>query len=168
MRYVFRSDLSEEGIDNLIRQLEQYRRDLQRKCSLLVQRLCQEGIPVVDAYIAASKGDSNKAHTTEVSLDGNGNIQMASLILKGPDILFIEFGAGIHYNNGNAHPKAGEFGYGVGTYPGQTHAINPGYWWYKDGETLHFSQGTQATMPMYNASLEIMRKVNDVAHEVFG
>ena len=169
MRYRFASDLSEQGIDNLIKQLEQYQRDLQHHLDLFVKRLGEIGIPVVNAYIARAKGDSDKTHNTEVFLDGEGNVRSARLILYGPDILFIEFGAGIHYNNGNAHPKAAELGYGVGTYPDQKYAINPGYWWYlgDDGET-HFSLGTQATMPMYNASLEMMRRVSDIAREVFG
>lgn len=167
MRYVLTSDLSEQGIDSLIQQIEQYRRELIHKCDILVQRLAQSGIPVINACIARAKGDSDKSHNTEVYLNSDGTIRKANLILTGGDILFIEFGAGIHYNSGNAHPKAGKFGYGVGTYPGQTHAIDPGYWWYMEDGESHFSRGTQATMPMYNASLEIMRNVSEIANEVF-
>ena len=40
-------------------------------------------------------------------------------------------------------PKAREYGMGVGSFPGQTHALND-YWWYRDKDgRLRFSQGTE-------------------------
>ena len=60
-------------------------------------------------------------------------------------------------------------GYGVGTFPGQTHAFQEEGWWFKDEETdkwIH-SYGVQATMPMYNASIEMRQKVTEIAKEVF-
>ena len=72
--------------------------------------------------------------------------------------MFIEFGSGIYYNAGNEHPLAKQFGYGVGTYPGQTHAYED-FWFYtdKDGTHSHFSHGTEATMPMYNSVIEMYK-----------
>ena len=81
--------------------------------------------------------------------------------------LAIEFGAGIRYNP-TANPKASEFGMGVGTFPGQTHAENPEGWYYLDsnGEWKH-SYGVQASMPMYKAMVEIRRNLDTVIREVF-
>ena len=57
---------------------------------------------------------------------------------------------------------------GVGSFPGQTHALND-YWWYRDKDgRLRFSQGTEAAMPMYKASVEIISQIELIAREVFG
>ena len=81
--------------------------------------------------------------------------------------MLIEFGAGIHYNHVE-NPKASEFGMGVGTYPGQTHAFQEEGWYYMDesGE-WHHTYGVKATMPMYNADIEILMNINRVAREIF-
>ena len=85
------------------------------------------------------------------------------------NLLFaIEFGSGVRYNS-IPNPKAGELGFGVGSYPGQTHAADPNGWYYfGDDGKWHHSYGIKATMPMYNASLEMIKSVSEVAREVFG
>lgn len=161
-------NLSEKGINYLISLLENEQNSYREKLRIFVRRLIDIGIPIIDARINKSQGDSDKSHTIATNLDDNGDTISASITLSGRDVLFIEFGAGIYYNKGNNNPKAAEMGYGVGTYPHQTHAINPGYWWYKgDDGKLHFSLGTEATMPMYKASIEMIKRVEEVAMEVF-
>lgn len=161
--------LNAKSLDAAITKIEAYKKSLEQKCELLCSRLCDIGIPVIRAKISSAMGDSSKAHSVYYNIQSNGAVTDMYIYLTGEDILFIEFGAGIYYNNGAAHPKASELGFGVGTYPGQTHAINPGYWWYKDDtdDTLHFSRGTEATMPMYSAMLTIKDNVLNIAQEVF-
>ena len=82
-------------------------------------------------------------------------------------MLLIEFGAGIRYNP-LPNPKAGEYGMGVGTYPGQMHAFDPAGWYYwGEDEKWHHSYGIKATMPMYNAAKIIQERVVQIAREVF-
>lgn len=166
-RRVFTADLSVSGIDGLIKQLQDYERDLKDRNKLFVERLAEVGIPVIDSKIAEAQGDSDKTHSTEISVVSSGDTTQATLTLSGRDVLFIEFPTGIYYNNAVHHPKAAEFGYGVGTY-GKGQGLTPGYWWYKgDDGKYHFSRGTECTMPMYSASLEIIRQIEAVAREVF-
>lgn len=167
----FKAGLSVSSINNMIKDLESYISNLDLKCEKLIDRLITEvGIPVVERNITSFKGDSNKEYNTYFELHRYPNKGASGkLVIEDKDILFIEFGAGIKYNNGNTHPQASELGYGVGTYPGQTHAINPGYWWYKgDDGNLHFSMGTEATMPVYKAYAEMVNQVGTIAREVFG
>jgi hypothetical protein len=91
------------------------------------------------------------------------------LTVSSESILFWEFGSGIRFNSGTKHPKADEFGMGPGTYPGQTHVPDPGYWYYypKGSDNAVRSEGTQATMPMYKASMEMISKIHQIAKEVF-
>ena len=84
-------------------------------------------------------------------------------------LLAIEFGAGAHYNPTPNPLISSEFPYGVGTFPGQTHAYQD-MWWYWDESTQEWkpTHGVKATMPMYNADMEIIQNVAKVAKEVFG
>lgn len=160
--------LNPSSIEDAIRQIEEYEKSLQRKCEELCNRLIEVGIPVINARIGQAQGDSSKQNSIAFDIQKDGSVTKAIIKLTGEDILFIEFGAGIYYNNGAAHPRASALGYGVGTYPGQTHAINPGYWWYKDDdESLHFSRGTEATMPMYSAMMEMKNNLLSIATEIF-
>jgi hypothetical protein len=162
--------LSTKSLRQLSNEFNTYVNTLDLKCERLIERLTAEGIKVVDQNMASFKGDSSRSYTTYVSIHRVPNKSVsATLVVENEDILFIEFGAGIYYNNGNAHPQASELGYGVGTYPDQRNAINPGYWWYKDddGNGLHFSLGTEATMPVYKAYKAMAAQVIEIAKEVF-
>ena len=79
----------------------------------------------------------------------------------------MEFGAGIHYNS-TANPNADKFGFGVGTFPGQVHAFEDGwYYWNEEAQEWQYTHGVKATMPMYNADIEIIQNVVKTAKEVF-
>ena len=82
-------------------------------------------------------------------------------------LLAIEFGAGIYYNSGNENPKANDFGLGVGTYPGQIHAFEDGWYYLGDDNQWHYTHGVKAAMPMYNATMEIINQYKQIAREVF-
>ena len=160
--------LTPESVDNVIAELKDYKEDLERKLKILVGRLTQEGVQVARSAVITSQGDSHDAGVDYKVDSTSGEIIEATIWLTGTDALFIEFGAGIFYNTGNIHPKATEFGYGVGTYPGQRYAITPGYWWYRDeSKHLRFSLGTEATMPMYRAAETIRNQIIQTAIETF-
>lgn len=182
-KYTLKGSLSQKGIESLIKQVDIYQhRILPAKCELLIKSLLQKGINVVRATISQGLGDAPKSYSTptKYTFDVSIGKYVGSFFLtSAPQVdeegrvfyphLAWEFGAGIEYNNGTSHPQAAEFGLGVGTFPDQRHAINPGYWYYRDGlGQLHLSLGTKAEMPMYKASIEIIRVIESTAREVFG
>ena len=78
-------------------------------------------------------------------------------------MLMLEFGSGLQAENPANIP-----GVGTGTFPGQTHAENPGGWWYMDLDGVwHHSKGVSAKMPMYFAGKEMREKIVSIAREVF-
>ena len=161
--------LSKPSIQKALNQAREYQRKLNDKNRLFVKRLAESGIPVIDSNIERADGDSDKYHDTKIILYSYGDYSQATLQVSGKDILFIEFGAGIHYNN-SPIPHADKFGYGIGTYnPGSDNAFNPDGWWYRDdsGASQH-SYGTEASMPMLKASNEIINNIRRIAREVYG
>ena len=167
---------SQKSIQNAIKQIEQYRDDLPRKCQRLCERLTEEGVKVADMAINSVPIGRTITLTTDINPSKmwcQAIMKMTGRETRTEDgrifftALAIEFGAGIRYNP-TANPKSSEFGMGVGTFPGQTHAFQDG-WYYlgNDGE-WHYSHGIQASMPMYKASVEMKQKIDTIVKEVFG
>ena len=175
---VFKSDLSVSGLNELKRQLLQYKDDLPTKCEKLVSRLLQSGVAVYQTKINESPLGKYVTVTTNISADKMGckGILLAKGAVKEQDgyapfsiLLAIEFGAGARFNP-DPNPLSAEMGYGVGTYPGQIHAFDPNGWyfWSEEKQQWIHSYGVKATMPMYSADMEIIKNVTKIAKEVFG
>ncbi len=162
--------LSSKSIQNAIKEIEAYKRQLIDKNELFVRRLAELGIPVIDQNIAAAQGDSDKSHNTYIKINSFGSYSEAKLVVEGSDLLFIEFGSGIHYNDSagtSPHPKGEEFGYTIGSY-GKGQGKNDFWFYYADTGEAVMSHGTEATMPVYRASQEIIQNIRRIAKEVFG
>ena len=165
-----------KSIQDCIKQIESYRDDLPRKCQEICRRLCEIGQQT--ALVAINESKYGKMVTLRSKIDTSKVGCKAMLIGTGKTVtdekgrtfslLFgIEFGSGIRLNT-TSNPLASEFGMGVGTFPDQKHALDPGGWMYldKDGNWKH-SYGIKATMPMYKAMVEIRRNLDTVIREVF-
>lgn len=171
-------ELSVKGIEAIKRQLLQYKDSLPIKCEKLVSRLLKSGVEVSQSKISESPLGKYVTVTTNISADKMGckGILLAKGAVKEQDgyapfsvLLAIEFGAGVHFNPEPNPLISSEFPYGVGTFPGQTHAYQD-TWFYWDENTQEWkpTHGVKATMPMYNADMEIIQNVVKYAKEVFG
>ena len=161
--------LSVSEIQQAKKQLQQYQAELNVKTNTLIKRLAQLGLETSKAVIARhTKGSGETLGSARIETTSAGEIVRMSVVVESDAILFLEFGSGITYNEGEGNPLASELGYGVGTYPGQTHAYDPNGWWYQDdnGEWKH-SFGIKADMPMYKASRAMRDNLSKVAREVF-
>lgn len=161
--------LSVSEIQLAIRELEKYKADINTKTELFVQKLAECGLEVAKAVVGNhTHGTGETLNSLRIAFDSNGYLKSATLSGESEALLFLEFGAGIHFNKDMTHPLASELGYGVGTYPGQVHAFDEGGWWYlgDDGE-WHHSYGIGADMPMYKSAMEMRRKILSIAKEVF-
>ena len=174
---VFKSDLSVNGIEAIKSQLLQYKDSLSIKCEKLVSRLLQSGVAVSQAKISESPLGKYVTVTTNISADKIGckGILLAKGAVTEQEgyapfsiLLAIEFGSGVHFNP-TPNPLSAEMGYGVGTFPGQVHAMEPGGWyfWSEEKQQWIHSYGVKATMPMYSADMEIIQNVVKIAKEVF-
>lgn len=174
----FTTDLSVSGIKALQKQLQDYQKDLVQKCEEFVSRLAESGIEV------AKHNTGNFGHyitfsvKTEPNKDGCKAILLATETgkivsswqtkdgIKTADVsplLMVEFGSGWRAENPMDVP-----GVGQGTFPNQSHAYDRNGWWWTDLDgKLHHSYGITPQMPMYNASLEMNRKIWETAKDVF-
>ncbi len=169
--------LSQSSIKQLQKDLQEYQQEVIQKTKELAKRLAEIGVKVAEAKIDESplgKYVTLKTDITEEKagckaiLIATGEVKQSEGYADFNTLLAIEFGAGIHYNP-TPNPNADEFGLGVGTFPGQIHAFEDGwYYWDDKSQEWRYTHGVKATMPMYSASMEIIQSVVKTAREIFG
>lgn len=155
--------LDASSVDAAVREIQEYAKWVQTKAEALAKRLAAYGLTQVRIGYNAAVYDEDKHIEVSVANRGDNTYVITA---EGRDVLFLEFGAGVRYGDG--HPLNGDLGMGPGTYPGQTHVPEPGFWWYtgEDGES-HFSVGNAPSMVMYLTGMELEREVERIAMEVF-
>ena len=162
--------LSEKSLRDAAKQVSRYAKQFETKHKEFIRELTKAGIQVMYQNLYGY-GDSEPPQPQDnprVYMGVRGGILAATLRLRGEDVAFVEFGAGVHYNGtGSPHPLGVELGYTIGSY-GHGQGTQD-HWWYEDenGITV-ISYGTEATMPMYKADMEIRQKFADIAKNVFG
>ena len=148
------------SISSAIKELNRYRRWVQRKENELRLRLLEAGATVASVKFSSAVYDG--ANDVSVRVDDSGHT--ATIYAEGTAVAFIEFGSGSAYGYG--HPEASRFGVGPGTYPdGKGHWNSPNGWWYAHGK---HSYGNAPAMAMYDAREEIVNRYTQIAREVFG
>lgn len=173
----FNIGLNLKDIEKLKKQLENYRDvELPNKCKLYVKRLAEIGFQTAEAhindaplgkYVTLRIEDSPLKYGHKAILIATGAVKKSEGYEDFNTLLAIEFGAGIYYND-KTHPQAGDFGYGPGTFPGQIHAFEDGwYYWDEDKGEWRYTHGVKATMPMHEADVEIINQAVSIAKEVF-
>lgn len=169
-------DLTEQDIHKLKRDIENIEKDIQKKCNIFIEKLLDIGITVASAKINESPLGKYINLKTDISENQNGckGILIAIGETKKKEgyapfniLLAVEFGAGIYYNQ-KPNPNANKLGFGVGTFPGQIHAFDDGwYYWEEATKEWKYTHGVKATMPIYNAEIAIIKNVSKIAKDVF-
>ena len=152
--------LDPASIQSAIRELDEYKKWIERKTDELVRRLADMG--AVNVSLGFSRAIYTGDKNVNVTVEQRGPNSYA-IVASGQSILFIEFGSGITYGYG--HPQAGEFGYGPGTYPSDKgHWDDPHGWWIPGGQHTY---GNPPAMAMYNTAKELRARLAEIAKEVF-
>ena len=163
--------LSAESLEKAAQRVRKLQKTYVNRNREFVRQLTDVGIKVIYMNIWGL-GDSEPPEPNEphVIMGNKDGVMTATLRLRGEDVMFVEFGAGVHYNTPagqSPHPLGVELGYTIGSY-GHGQGAND-YWYYTDDDGyMHQSYGTEATMPMWKADQEIRQKFASIAKQVFG
>lgn len=162
---VIKSNLSVSGIKNLQKQLQDYQKDLVRKCEEFVRILAERGVEI--AKIKISEYDA--IYTGE--LLASINSEQGAVIQNGAKWIvytncqwakFVEFGTGI-VGAGSPHPDTSIIGW---KYDVNEHG-EKGWFYFRDGE-WHWTKGMPSRPFMYETALQLKQEIIKVAKEVFG
>lgn len=169
--------LSKSSVQKAIDELNAYQKDINRKLELFVTRLSDVGFKVIETQVAkaeqkdvdGTRSGTDTTHETHVTVTQTPYGFKSTLVLEGDQVLFIEYGAGVHYNGAvgeSPHPDGASLGYTIGSY-GDHHGKQD-TWYFKDedGQIVR-TYGTKATMPMHYAKNKIVSEYMRVARGVF-
>ena len=167
-------DLSALGLRQLDKWLSDWKAWLEKKSDELANKFSKEGYVVAYQIIAEhvfSGATLNSLHTERI---GPANYVVRA---ESVPVLFLEFGSGLR---GYGYPADALQGMGPGTYPGQTHALDPRGWWFETddprlvvytdedtGKSYGHSYGMAPAMPMYTAVKELEQNFDRIVKEVF-
>lgn len=166
-------NLSVNGIDELIQQVEEYQSWLRRKTNEFVERMASEGLSVAKVQFAQAVYDGSNDVTVHVETRASGGLAVVAI---GSATLFIEFGTGVLYADN--HPEAASLGMDRGKY-GAGKGANNTWGYYGDpgsngvtrqkgnGKTVVLTHGNPSNMCMYNTVKDLKLKLNRIAKEVF-
>ena len=170
---VIQVGLSVKDINKAIREVNKYKEDFRKKVDTYRKRIADEiavqaslgfGSSIVDDVV----NGGSRQPDVQVYVGYKGNI--AVVVAEGEDAVWCEFGAGVYHNGSvgsSPNPYGNNLGFTIGSY-GKGYGKKQVWGYYDDDSNLVLTRGTPATMPMYNAAQEIMRKSVDIAREVFG
>ena len=155
--------LDEKSINHAISKLKDYKKGLERKRRLLIEKLALVGANEASVRFTTAIYDG----VNDVAVNLRRIKDGWAIVAKGQAVCFIEFGSGVYHNPVEPYPLPrpegvvgiGEYGKGRGSRP---------IWVYYDGTGKKvFTRGNPAALGMWYATEEMRRSILDVAREVF-
>ena len=171
---VIRFSLTTKDINRAIREVNKFKEDFRKKVDTYRNRIADElavqaslnfGNAIVDDVI---KGGSPRRPDVRVSVSDRGAVSV--VVADGEDAVWCEFGAGVYHNGSvgsSQNPYGNDLNFTIGSY-GEGYGKRQAWGYYDEDGELVLTRGTPASMPMYNAAQEVMRKSVEIAKEVFG
>lgn len=162
---IFKTDLSVSGIKALQKQLQDYQKDLTKKCEEFARRLAEKGVEIAKMKIA----DYDAIYTGE--LLASINSEQGAVIQHGaqwiiytncPWAKFVEFGTGV-VGERSPHPDTSIIGW---KYDVNEHG-EKGWFYFREGE-WHWTKGMPSRPFMYETSMELRHEIVKTAREIFG
>lgn len=165
--------LSDAGLRDAERQIQEYKATLNRKARALAFRLSWLGLEVAKVRFA----NAEYAGSNDVKCHINQKDKTCTIVAEGKSVAFIEFGTGIHHNGygGYLPPGVGAHGsYGQGKGVGRR--------WYYYGDPgnagtyvdtvpgkgqLNYTDGNEPAMAMWGAVEEMASQVEATWREVW-
>ena len=171
---VFKSDLSVNGLENLKKQLLDYKNNtLQQKLNLLAKTLSEKGVVIAQANIARLDaiftGELiSSIHTRKGS--GSKGTAIFYIVADSKHAAFVEFGTGQLGQEAPYPyplPEGVEWNYNTGKTIFEIESGQYGWFYPGDDGKWYFTQGMPSRPFMYETSLELMQIVKETALEVF-
>lgn len=175
MSKVIKFGLSKIEIQRAINEVEKFKIEFQEKVDTYRKRMAEEMAVYASAYFDNSVMDDvigGSPRKPEVTVDWSDNGKIAVVVANGEDAVWCEFGAGVYHNGSvgsSPNPYGNDLGFTIGSY-GKGRGQQKVWGYYTDPDTktgLVLTHGTPASMPMYNAAQDVLRKSVEIAREVF-
>ncbi len=163
--------LDPQGIANAIKELQQYKKDVERKTQLLVQRLTDLGAEVARVKIVSMGAYYSGELLSGVDGYFSPLLNTGFVRVTSDHVAFVEFGTGVKgqnspHKNGEYLAKAA-WQYASGPKIFTTKNGRVGWIYPTDDGGYRFTEGMVSRPFMYETALEIQREFPRLAKEVF-
>ena len=165
--------LSEESTNEAIKEINRYKKWVDEKTKLLIEKLALIGAQEASVRFATAMYDGVNDSSVSVEPMANG----WKIVASGEAVAFIEFGAGVYHNGSEPYPNPpgrpegvsniGEYGKGMGKRQGWAYDGSPGLGGKVLPNGMVFTRGNPAAMPMWYALKEMESEVLRIARDVF-
>ena len=165
--------LSDVGLRDAERQIQEYKTNLNKKAQKFAKALADKGLDVAKVRFA----NAEYAGSNDVSCRVEQNGNTCTIVAEGKSVAFIEFGTGAHHNG-----YGGELPPGVGAHGSYGKGQGANRRWYYYGESgnagtpvkqvdgkgqLNYTSGNDAAMAMWGAVEEMASQVDATWREVW-
>lgn len=165
--------LSDAGLRDAERQIQEYKAALNRKARALAFRLSWLGLEVAKIRFA----NAQYAGSNDVKCHINQKDKTCTIVAEGKSVAFIEFGTGIHHNGYGGYLPSG-----VGAHGSYGQGKGAGRRWYYYGDPgnagtyvdtvpgkgqLNYTDGNEPAMAMWGAVEEMASQVEATWREVW-
>ncbi len=169
---VIRFGLNTKDISRAIREINQFKEDFRNKVDTYRKRIAEEiavqaSLNFDNAVLDDVINGSPRKPDVQVSVSERGAISV--IVADGEDAVWCEFGAGVYHNGSvgsSPNPYGNDLGFTIGSY-GKGYGKKQAWGYYDKNNDLVITRGTPASMPMYNAAQEVLRKSVEIAREVW-
>ena len=172
MKTEIKIDLNKKGgLENGIKELEAYKKRIQEKTSLLVQKLTDYGAEIVRIKIVNMGAYYSGELLSGVSGYYSPSLNAGWVKVTSDHVAFVEFGTGVvgqnsPHKNGEYLSKAA-WSYATGAKIFTTQDGRVGWIYPTDDGGFRFTEGMQSRPFMYETALELHRDLEKIAQEVF-
>lgn len=156
--------LSQSSIQDAIRQVEEYKKYINKKCEEFVERLAQEGVVVAQMQILSYPAVDTGELLNSIDMKPGDAVTNGSqwiVYTDCPYAKYVEFGTGA-VGQENPHPKPEGWEYD------KNHHGDNGWFYPGDDGEWHWTKGMPARAFMYETRMDLLTKVKKIAKEVFG
>ena len=160
-----------DGIKNAIKDLQKYKRRVEKNARLLVQKLTDEGASIARIKIVNMGAYYSGELLSGVSGYYSPSLNAGFVKVASDHVAFVEFGTGIvgqnsPHKNGEYLSKA-SWSYASGTKIFTTKDGRVGWIYPTDDGGFRFTEGMPSRPFMYETALELRSKCEQMAKEVF-
>lgn len=159
--------LSQKSIDDALKFIRDYQKEVDRKTNQFVELLAQRGVGIAQAYVIGYDAIDTATLFNSIHAENVSQRQHIAEWLIKTDCdwaCYVEFGMGI-IGEGSPHPLAGEKDY---KYDVNNHGVD-GWIYYKDG-AYHWTNGYQARPFMLETAMDLRESdiILECARKVWG
>jgi hypothetical protein len=170
MRKVIKVKLDPQSISNAIKELERYKKDLERRVRFLLEELTYRGVEIAKAKVV----EHGIIHDMNLTNSINGFIMGNQGFIRVDDehAVFFEFGTG-PVGKLKPHPsKEGKYVGGGWYTQADGKPMDDLYGWTphtaKDGNTIYWTMGQPSKPFMYDTAQQLREDFSEIVKRVFG